>query len=154
MTENRPVTQVNETSPGSDIAAETAAALASASMVFRSVDSTYSNLLLRHARQLFRFADKFRGSYSESIPSVRKFYNSTGYLDELLWAASWLYHATGEQSYLSYVTETNGRVYADWGKPTWFSWDDKRAGTQATPSPPLTTFSEPPWIMFQKEESF
>ncbi|CAA6666686.1 unnamed protein product [Spirodela intermedia] len=130
MSEERPVTQVNETSPGSDIVAETAAALASASMVFRSVDSTYSDLLLRHARELFKFADKFRGSYSESIPSVQTFYNSTGYLDELLWAASWLYHATGEQSYLSYVTETNGRVYADWGKPTWFSWDDKRAGTQ------------------------
>ncbi|XP_078442769.1 glycosyl hydrolase 9B7 [Wolffia australiana] len=130
MSEKRPLTQINESAPGSDIAAETAAALASASIVFRSVDSSYSAVLLKHARQLFNFADKYRGLYSESVPSVQTFYNSTGYLDELLWAASWLYHATGEEFFMRYVTETNGRLYADWGKPTWFSWDDKRAGTQ------------------------
>uniref|UniRef100_A0A1D1XGN6 Endoglucanase n=2 Tax=Anthurium amnicola TaxID=1678845 RepID=A0A1D1XGN6_9ARAE len=130
MSEKRPLTQVNKTSPGTEVAAETAAALASASMVFRTVDSTYSDLLIRHAQQLFTFADTYRGSYSVSIPQLQSYYNSTGYFDELLWAATWLYHATGDQSYLSYVTVQNGKLYADWGRPTWFSWDDKRAGTQ------------------------
>lgn len=130
MTENRPLTQVNTSSPGTDVAAETAAAMASASLVFKKIDSKYSSTLLTHAKQLFTFADKYRGSYSESIPDVQTYYNSTGYGDELLWAAGWLYHATKDQIYLQYVSEQNGKSYAKWGSPTWFSWDNKLAGTQ------------------------
>lgn len=37
--------------PGSDLAAETAAALASASIAFKPYNSSYSNLLLVHAKQ-------------------------------------------------------------------------------------------------------
>ncbi|XP_044510222.1 endoglucanase 10-like [Mangifera indica] len=129
MTEKRPLTQVNTSSPGSDVAAETAAAMASASLVFKG-DSTYSSTLLRHAKELFTFADKYRGSYSDSIRQVQNYYNSTGYGDELLWAASWLYHATGDKSYLRYVTGQNGKDFADWESPTWFSWDNKLAGVQ------------------------
>ena len=130
MTESRPVTQVNTTAPGTEVAAETAAAMASASLVFKKSDATYSDTLLTHAKQLFTFADKNRGSYSESIPEVQQFYNSTGYGDELLWAAAWLYHATGNKEYLDYVTGENGDEFAQFGKPTWFSWDNKLAGTQ------------------------
>lgn len=130
MTEKRPLIQVNTSTPGTDVAAETAAAMASASLVFKSTDSTYSSLLLKHAQQLFNFADKHRGVYSINIPEVATFYNSTGYGDELLWAATWLYHATGDKTYLSYVTGENGKDYAKWGSPTWFSWDDKLPGTQ------------------------
>jgi endoglucanase len=83
-----------------------------------------------HAQQLFIFADTYRGSYSVSIPQVQKYYNSTGYEDELLWAATWLYHATGDQSYLKYVAEQNGKRFAMWGSSTWFSWDDRHAGSQ------------------------
>ncbi|XVE56151.1 hypothetical protein DITRI_Ditri03aG0214400 [Diplodiscus trichospermus] len=130
MKEKRPLTQVNISVPGTEVAAETAAAMASASLVFKTADSTYSSTLLKHAKQLFTFADKHRGSYSENIPEVATYYNSTGYGDELLWAASWLYHATGDQSYLQYVTGENGKAFAEWGNPTWFSWDNKVAGTQ------------------------
>ncbi|KAG2692763.1 hypothetical protein I3843_08G065200 [Carya illinoinensis] len=130
MTEKRPLTQINTTTPGTEVAAETAAAMASASLVFKKTDSAYSDKLLKHAQQLFTFADKYRHSYSLSIPDVQTYYNSTGYGDELLWAASWLYHATGDQSYLQYVTEHNGKAFAQWGSPTWFSWDNKLAGTQ------------------------
>ncbi|XP_047957550.1 endoglucanase 2-like [Salvia hispanica] len=130
MTEARPLLMVNVTSPGSDVAAEAAAALASASLVFKSVNATYSSLLLKHARQLFAFADKYRKSYSISIPQVGEFYNSTGYGDELLWAAGWLYHATAEQPYLDFVTGKNADQFADWGNPSWFSWDNKLPGAQ------------------------
>ncbi|CAL0305866.1 unnamed protein product [Lupinus luteus] len=130
MTEKRPLIQVNTSCSGSDVAAETAAAMASASLVFKKTDSTYSSTLLKHAKQLFTFADKNRGSYSENIPEIATYYNSTGYGDELLWAASWLYHATGDDSYLDYVTGQNGEDYANWDSPTWFSWDNKLAGTQ------------------------
>lgn len=130
MTEKRPLIQVNTSFPGTEVAAETAAAMASASLVFKSSDATYSSTLLKHAKQLFSFADKNQGSYSESIPEVQTYYNSTGYGDELLWAASWLYHATGDKSYFEYVTGDNGNDFANFGSPTWFSWDNKLAGTQ------------------------
>ncbi|KAL8459136.1 hypothetical protein ACS0TY_036561 [Phlomoides rotata] len=130
MKEDRPLTQVNTSFPGTDVAAETAAALASASLVFKASDSSYSASLVKHAKQLFTFADKYRQSYSISIPEVQTFYNSTGYGDELLWAAGWLYHATGDKSYFDYVTGKNGDDFANWGSPTWFSWDNKLAGAQ------------------------
>lgn len=130
MTEPRPLTQVNASFPGSDVAAETAAALASASLVFKSSDSKYSDTLLKHAKQLFTFADNHRGLYSKSIPEVQTYYNSTGYGDELLWAASWLFHATKDTTYFDYVTGKNGEAFANFGSPTWFSWDNKLAGAQ------------------------
>ncbi|KAL0438439.1 UNVERIFIED_CONTAM: Endoglucanase 10 [Sesamum latifolium] len=71
MKEKRPLRQVNTSIPGTEVAAETAAALASASLVFKSVDSTYATSLLKHARQLFAFADKYRKSYSISIPEEK-----------------------------------------------------------------------------------
>ncbi|KAL3741494.1 hypothetical protein ACJRO7_017036 [Eucalyptus globulus] len=80
-------------------------------------------------KEKFTFADKYRASYSLSIPEVQTYYNLTGYGDKLLWAASWLYHATGDQSYLEYVLQ-NGNKYANFGSPTWFCWDKKLAGTQ------------------------
>lgn len=127
MTEKRPLVQINTSVPGTEVAAETAAAMAAASLVFKP---PYSSTLLKHAKQLFTFADKHRGSYSENIPKVATYYNSTGYGDELLWAATWLYHATGDQSYHDYVTGENGDEFASWGNPTWFSWDNKLAGVQ------------------------
>lgn len=130
MTEKRPLVQVNASSPGTDVAAETAAAMAAASLVFKKSNSTYSDVLLKHAKQLFSFANEYRELYSVSIPEVSTFYNSTGFEDELLWAASWLYHATADQSYLKFVTTEHGKAYANWGTPSWFSWDNKLAGTQ------------------------
>ena len=52
-------------SQGSDLAGETAAALAAASIVFRNVDPSYSDNLLTHAKQLFDFANNYRGRYSD-----------------------------------------------------------------------------------------
>ena len=48
----RNVYKIDVQHPGSDIAAETAAALAAASMVFSTTDRTYSNLLLRTATRV------------------------------------------------------------------------------------------------------
>ncbi|CAM6119560.1 unnamed protein product [Calypogeia fissa] len=131
----RPSSQVNATSPGSDVAGEAAAALAAASIVFKRsssyMNTTYAALLLSHSTQLFTFADTYQGLYSESFPEVEDFYNSTGFEDELLWAASWLYQATGENTYINYVTGTQGQLYGAFDKaPLWLSWDDKRAGVQ------------------------
>lgn len=133
----RPSLCVNATNPGSDVAGEAAAALAAASIVFQGTSSysnaTYADLLLSHSRELFDFAQTYPGLYSDSFPDVQQFYNSTGFEDDLLWAASWLYEATGESTFMDYVTGSQGQLYAAWDKaPLWLSWDDKRAGVQVS----------------------
>ena len=50
----------------SDVAGETAAALAASSMAFRSSDPGYSETLLRNAITAFEFADNYRGAYSDN----------------------------------------------------------------------------------------
>ncbi|KAG6544948.1 hypothetical protein Mapa_013640 [Marchantia paleacea] len=136
VTISRPSYKLDSDHPGSDVAGESAAAMAAASLVFRQKgtaheDQAYADLLLSHAVGLFDFADEFQGSFSDTYPKMQMYYNSTGFQDELLWSATWLYHATGEQYYLDYVTGLQGELYGAWGKaPLWFSWDDKRAGVQ------------------------
>lgn len=130
MSEKRPLTKITAKSPGSDVAAETAAAMAAASLVYKPGNATYASSLLDHAERLFKFADAHRGSYTRTFPELSAYYNSTTYQDELLWAAAWLYHATGNHSYLSYATGRNADEFADLGNPRYFSWDDKRAGTE------------------------
>jgi hypothetical protein len=125
MTMARPAHKVTPTAPGSDVAAETAAALAAASLVFAPVDSAYSAVLLSHARQLFTFADSFRGKYSDTVP-VQGAYDSYSFADELVWAAAWLHRATGEAAFLTYAE-------AAWSQSLWyvpgsFNWDDKAIG--------------------------
>lgn len=77
----RTVYSVSSGNPGSDVAAETAAALAAASLVFRRVDRKYSGLLLATAKKVMKFALEHRGSYSDSLSSaVCPFYCSySGY---------------------------------------------------------------------------
>ncbi|XP_042512490.1 endoglucanase 5 [Macadamia integrifolia] len=131
MTTSRTAYKVDAQHPGSDIAGETAAALAAASLAFKLYNSTYSSLLLSHAKQLFSFADNFRGRYDDSISSARDFYPSaSGYSDELLWAASWLFRATGDQYYLKYVSDNAGSLGGTGMAMTEFSWDNKYAGVQ------------------------
>ena len=92
MTMPRPAFKITEQKPGSELAAETAAAMAAASIAFQSSDIGYSMRLLQHAAELYEFADKHRGVYSDSIPNAAGFYRSfSGYKDELVWAAAWLY---------------------------------------------------------------
>ncbi|PWA45772.1 endoglucanase [Artemisia annua] len=119
----RTVIEINTSTPGTEVAADSAAALAAASIVFKGVDPKYSSRLLKHSKSLFRFGDKYRGSYQGSCP----FYCSySGYHDELLWAAAWLHKASGERRYLNYAIS-----HREWSQPaTEFSWDNKFAGAQ------------------------
>lgn len=127
----RNVYKVSPQNPGSDVAAETAAALAAASIVFKDSDPSYSSTLLRTAQKVFAFADKYRGSYSDSLSSVVcPFYCSySGYNDELLWGASWLHRASKDSSYLAYI-QSNGQTMGANDDDYSFSWDDKRPGTK------------------------
>ncbi|XWS36148.1 hypothetical protein CRYUN_Cryun20dG0059700 [Craigia yunnanensis] len=105
----RNVFKVDKNSPGSDVAGETAAALAAASLVFRRSDPTYSKLLVRRAIMVFEFAGKYKGAYSAGLKKVVcPFYCSySGYQDELLWGAAWLHRATKNPNYLNYIQVVN-----------------------------------------------
>ncbi|CAH2065495.1 unnamed protein product [Thlaspi arvense] len=90
----RTVLQISDKDPGTEIAAETAAALAASSIAFRHVDHKYSRQLLNKAKLLFKLAKSHKGTYDGECP----FYCScSGYNDELLWAATWLYKATRKE---------------------------------------------------------
>ncbi|KAI5595370.1 hypothetical protein BDE02_03G134200 [Populus trichocarpa] len=127
----RNVYKVTTQNPGSDVAAETAAALAAASIVFKKSDPSYSTELLHAAMKVFNFADRYRGSYSDSLNSaVCPFYCSySGYQDELLWGASWLHKASLNGTYLAYI-QSNGHTMGSDDDDYSFSWDDKRPGTK------------------------
>ena len=129
-----PSYKIDEKGPGSEVAAETSAALAAASLVFKEEDSAYSDLLLKHAIEIYDFADEFRGDYTQTVPA-NAFYNSfSGYKDELAWGAMWLYKITGEEKYLSKYKDIADAEYLphDMKKFTGctgpISWDDKRPG--------------------------
>merc|ERR1712209_56866 len=89
MTVSRPAYKIDANNPGSDCAGETAASLASASLLFKDTDPDYSATLIQHAEQLFSFADTYRGKYTSAIPDANKFYASDSYEDELIWSAAW-----------------------------------------------------------------
>ncbi|GAB2228744.1 hypothetical protein Droror1_Dr00022873 [Drosera rotundifolia] len=142
MTTSRQAYKIDENNPGSDLAGETAAAMAAASIVFRKINPHYSCLLLHHAQQLFEFGDKYRGRYddeSSMLGVVKSYYGSvSGYKDELLWAALWLYKATDTQRYLNYALD-NAHDFGGTGwSVTEFSWDVKFSGLQLLASKLLT----------------
>ncbi|CAI7934347.1 unnamed protein product [Closterium sp. NIES-54] len=131
MTTARTAYRLDAANPGTEVAAEAAAALAAASLAFVASDNAYSTTLLRHARELFSFADKYRRTYTASIPSAATYYQSySGFNDELLWAAGWLYRATADQQYLGYIRANKDALKGAATTAKMFSWDDKFAGAQ------------------------
>jgi uncharacterized membrane protein len=134
---SRPSFRIHSGCGGSDLAAETAAAMAASSMVFRPTDVAYANTLLTHARQLFSFAESTHPSfYVDCIPDAAGFYNSHNGdpNDEMAWAAVWLFRATGEAAFLTrarqlYATmckeSSDGLPCYQWSQ----SWNDKHFGT-------------------------
>ncbi|MBN1697310.1 MAG: glycoside hydrolase family 9 protein, partial [Spirochaetales bacterium] len=107
------------------VTAGTAAALAIGSILFN--DGSY----LSHAEQLFQIADTIRSD--DSYTAANGYYQSwSGFYDELMWAAVWLFIATGDITYLQkaegYVPELNKQGYQEtdpieyqWGH----CWDDQ-----------------------------
>ncbi|ADU75232.1 endo-1,3(4)-beta-glucanase [Acetivibrio thermocellus AD2] len=133
MPMERPSYKVDRSSPGSTVVAETSAALAIASIIFKKVDGEYSKECLKHAKELFEFADTTKSD--DGYTAANGFYNSwSGFYDELSWAAVWLYLATNDSSYLD-----KAESYSDkWGyepqtnipKYKWAQcWDDVTYGT-------------------------
>uniref|UniRef100_A0ACD5ZJ92 Uncharacterized protein n=1 Tax=Avena sativa TaxID=4498 RepID=A0ACD5ZJ92_AVESA len=121
MATPRTLYEINEHTPGTEIAAETAAAFASSALVFRN-DKSYSRRLLNKAKLMYQFAKSHPKTFDGECP----FYCSySGYNDELLWAATWLYLATKRRVYADFIShEAISSSVAE------FSWDLKYPGAQ------------------------
>ena len=132
----RPALAITAEKPGSDVAAASAAALASASILFRDHgEIDYANELLNNAEALFDFAVTYQGKYSDSIASVQPFYNSwSGFQDELAYGGLWLargLEAAGQDG-STYRLEAQDRYHTMIGglNHAWApNWDDASYGT-------------------------
>jgi endoglucanase len=111
---------------GSCVVGQTAAALAIGYLVLG--DETY----LTHAKSLFNLADSVRSD--SGYTAANNFYTSwSGFWDELMWSALWLYLATGDGSYLakaeSYIPNLKKEVNTTEYEYKWaHCWDDSHVG--------------------------
>ncbi|KAJ4831832.1 hypothetical protein Tsubulata_010209, partial [Turnera subulata] len=133
MSYPRPVSACD--GPASDLAGEIIAALSAASLVF-SEDTVYRRQLILTAENLFGLVSKNnsgtgQGTYS-SVDScggeARMFYNSSSYRDELVWGGTWLFFATGNESYLEYATgyfSVAAAAEEPWSEKGLFYWNNK-----------------------------
>ncbi|KAK4481337.1 hypothetical protein RD792_012222 [Penstemon davidsonii] len=95
-----------------DLAGEIVAGLSAASLLF-FLDSDYSKKLVQSAEKLFNLVNNGDPSHKQEMYTkndacggqARDFYNSSGYIDELVWGGTWLFFATGNTSYLKYATD-------------------------------------------------
>lgn len=124
MTESRPAYDITPGTPGSDALGAVVACLAAGYQLFRGTDPGYSLQLIAHARDLYTFARSYTGKYSDGIQKAYV-YPSSGYIDELAFAAAWLYRVTGEQQFLIDAQKYHAQLYVG----TSFSWDDKSVGS-------------------------
>ena len=110
------------------VAALCSAALAQGYIIFKDEQPEKAAEYLKHAKDLFEGADKIRDS--KDIGAMGTMYPTTTWLDDCMYAANWLYRATGDESYLekcekdyipNFPTENQS---TDW-KYTWgLCWDD------------------------------
>jgi endoglucanase len=126
----RPSYEIDAECPGSDLAGETAAALAAASIAFRPTDAGYADRMLGHAMELYTFADTYQGKYSDCMEGAKDFYRSyNGYWDELVWGALWLYRATDNPKYLQKAEDYYSQLNMDKEYKNTQSWDNKANGS-------------------------
>lgn len=129
MAMKRPALKISKHSTGSDLAAESATAMAAGSLEFRTINHLYSQTLLKHGKELYEFAENNLGLYWNSIRNAAGFYKSRSFKDELAWGALWLSKVTSDYKYLQKAE----RYFVGLGlsKPGWgFSWDEKAGGVQ------------------------
>ncbi|WOO37610.1 glycoside hydrolase family 9 protein [Anaerocolumna sp. AGMB13020] len=129
----RPSYKVDLANPGSSVVAGAAAALAAAGAIFADSNPTYAAECIRHAKELFAFADTTKSD--KGYTAADGFYTSySGFYDELSWAGTWIYLATGDTAYLnkaeSYVPNWGTEPQSTTISYKWaHSWDDVHYGT-------------------------
>uniref|UniRef100_K1QJR7 Endoglucanase n=1 Tax=Magallana gigas TaxID=29159 RepID=K1QJR7_MAGGI len=105
MTMARPAYKITANRPGSDIAAEYAAAFAVSHLVFKEKDPEFAEKLLTHSKQLYDFAVHHKARYTDSVNQAAAYYRSDKYEDELTWGAAWLFRVTNDTKYLNWAEQ-------------------------------------------------
>lgn len=126
MQMERPSFKVDSSKPGSTVVAGTAASLAACSVVFKDINPSYSKECLKHAKELYTFAETTKSDLGYT--AAAGFYDSwSGFYDELSWAGVWLYIATEDESYLKKAEEYAAESKGDY---IWtHCWDDVYTGS-------------------------
>lgn len=112
----------------STVSALSAAALAQGYILFKDTDPVKAEEYLEHAKDLFEGADKFRDTSERG--GMGDMYPTTTWVDDCMYAACWLYKATGDKSYLDkiesdYIPNFPQENQSDEWKYTWgLAWDD------------------------------
>ncbi|NJR67429.1 MAG: glycosyl hydrolase family 9 [Synechococcales cyanobacterium CRU_2_2] len=126
----RPAFKIDPQNPGTDLAAEAAAALAAASVIFRPTDKAYADRLLSNAIQLYEFADTYRRGYSALLSEETNAYvTRSGFEDELSWGAIWIHKGLKAQgststAYLNKAESNYTSLNFGWTQ----DWDNKSQG--------------------------
>jgi endoglucanase len=98
------IAYINATHLSSEILGESAAALAAASVIFKESDPEYSQRCIEAAKDLYTRGSTHLGTYMDSkdpnMQTLKGWYPSSIYTDELAWAAAWIYVSTKDQTYL------------------------------------------------------
>ncbi|MBR5164413.1 MAG: glycoside hydrolase family 9 protein [Ruminococcus sp.] len=114
------------------VAGLAAAALAEGYIVFKDDQPDKAAEYLKHAKDLFAGADKIRAN--KDVGGMSGMYNTASWIDDCMFAALWLYKATGDKTYLDKVEkdyipnfpleeQSTARKYT-WG----LCWDDTSQG--------------------------
>lgn len=127
-----PVLYCTPATPCGDIVAESAAALAAGSIIFREYNSTYADLCLSHAESMYTYAKQYPASYNiannsgnanSSWYAAAGWYPSSSVADDLALAAALLYMNTNQSSYLNdsitYYNSADGQNA--WSEESWDS---------------------------------
>ena len=87
---------------------------------------------------MFEFADRFRDYYHRAIPDAENFYKSSGFGDELTWAALWIYYASNDGWFLKKAEEKYEEFALHINRPFSYFWDDVTIGVNIL----LSNFSQ------------
>ncbi|KAF9543344.1 hypothetical protein EC957_000935 [Mortierella hygrophila] len=121
--------KVTNTSPGTDVMADAAAAFAACSMLYRDKlkDTAYAATLQTHATSLFNVAETARPqqAYQKVVPAVTCCYESSGFIDELAWGAAWMYKLTQDASFATKADNYISQLNAGSVQTNTITWDDK-----------------------------
>lgn len=126
--EERPYDEITD----STTVALSAAALAEGYIIFKDTDPAKADEYLKHAKSLFELADKVRSNKDQGVQ--KQFYPTTTWVDDCMYAANWLYMATGDKKYLDlcesdYIPEFPLENQSTDKKFTWgLCWDDTTQG--------------------------
>lgn len=108
-----------------------AAALAEGYLMFKDTQPDKAKAYLEQAVKYFKTADKIRDNENGAMGTM---YNPSSWVDDCMYAAVWLYRATGDESYLKkcetdYIPIFPKEEQSTANKYTWgFCWDDTTQG--------------------------